>query len=134
MDLLPRLHNAKTVRIVDPMVIEAELELGFGIKVVRQVRLEGLDQRVIPASLKNAAMHALVVLIGGKKIVVQASPDGIETVVVGRVYLEKVSGDPPGMSCPPGASAPMLEISEFMRWLSDKKFAVGNVLSVLNGK
>lgn len=135
MDLLPKLHNARTVRIVDPLTVEAELELGFGVKLSRHIRLEGLDRQIIPSYLKNQAIHALVVLIGGKKIMVQAATDAIDTVVRGRIYLDhKFYGNPPGMSCPAGADTEMLEVSEYLRSLVDKQFEIGEVLFTLNGK
>lgn len=105
------------------------------MKVHRKIKLEGIDQRVVPSYQKNKAHHALVVLIGGKKIVVQAATDTIDPVVRGRVYLdERIHGNPVGMSCPPGAEREMLEISEYMRWLSTKEFEIGEVLFTLNGK
>jgi len=135
VDLLPRLHNAKTLRIVDPTTIEAELELGFGVKVHRKIKLEGIDQSIVPSYLKNKAQHVLVVLIGGKKIVVQAATNTIDPLVRGRVYLdETVHGNPVGMSCPPGAEREMLEVSEYIRWIAGKDFELNEVLFTLNGK
>ena len=132
-DLPPRLHRAKTIKVLWPHCIEADIELDFGVHVRRVVHLEGLDAQTVPSSLVSRAKHALVVLIGGKNLIINTEPTLNGSKVVGRLYLDvPVYGNPPGMTIPPGLDQEMLEVSEFFLSLRKNGFNKDDVLSILN--
>lgn len=135
MEVLPRLHSAKTIKVLDTNILEAELDVGFGTRVVRRVKLEGIDNKFVPKDAKSRAMHCLVVLCGGKRLFVQADPTVIDGPVIGRVFLEdRVFSDGPWMMEPPDQERKHLEVSTFLQHLKEKDFDVEEVKTVLNRK
>lgn len=135
MELLPQLHKAKTIKVLATNALEVELDVGFGTRVIRRVELEGIGERFVPKDLKPRAMHALVVLCGGKRLLVQADSNTIEGPVIGRVFLdEPVKTDGPWMLEPQGYEQKHLEVSTFFMHLKEKDFEVEEVKRILNRK
>ncbi|KKL74226.1 hypothetical protein LCGC14_2067010 [marine sediment metagenome] len=128
------LFRGRTVRVHSLNCVEVELQLGFGVSIKKLVLLEGIEQKDIPRSSRSEAKHCLVVLVGGKKVLVQADAQRKDNYVVGRVFLdEKVYGDPEGMMTPHGMDKALLEISTFYAWLATQKYDIQEVKAVLNG-
>lgn len=135
MEDWPRLHRARTVKVLTPNSLEADIDVGFGIKVTRRVKFESIGDRFVPKDLRSRAMHALVVLCGGKDLYVQADPSGVEGCVTGRVFVaSRVRSDGPWMFEPYGLETKYLEVSSFMEHLKSVQFDVEEVKRVLNGK
>ena len=59
-----RLYTGKTVKVLSTNCIEVSLDLGFGLHLNKRIVLEGVNNRTIPKKLRNAAQHALIVLVG----------------------------------------------------------------------
>lgn len=134
--LPPRLLEGRVQRVSALGELDVLLDLGFGSHVRRYVRIEGWPGEQIPTALRNAAMHALIVLVGGKSVLVLVSASSeVSPAVLGRVYLmDKVSRPDPSWFVPPyGTETPMLEVACFMSWVARYNFDKGTVLAALNG-
>ena len=129
-----RLHHARVVRVRSLNCLEVDLDLGFGISVMKRIVLEGVDYRGIPKALRSDAKHCLVVLLGGKRVVVHTDQSKQDGFILGRVYLdERVYGKPEGLTVPFGLTEPMLEVGAFYTWLAGKEFDVHLVKVAING-
>jgi hypothetical protein len=115
-------------------VLEVELQLGFGVSIRKAVRLEGIEERDIPRRNASDAKHCLVVLLGGKRLLVHTDAHREGRTLVGRVYLdERVYGEPVGMTIPFGLDESRLDVSTFYDWLRAHGYDINVVKSILNG-
>ena len=129
-----RLLRGRTVRVMSPNLVEVELQLGFGVSIRKAVRLEGIDESSIPRHCARDAKHCLVVLLGGKHLLVHTDVHRQGRILVGRVYLDaRVYGAPIGMEVPFGMDESRLDVSVFYDWLRGCRYDVGMVKAVLNG-
>lgn len=129
-----RLFPARVVRVHGMARIEVDVDLGFGVHVNRTFALDGFDARSIPRDRASSAVHALVVLIGGKRVFV--CPESTKTdAKVASIYLrDPVRGTPVGyVSDAPGVGGPILDVSMFMNWLAEQGFNVDRVRGVVHG-
>jgi len=132
--LPPKLYHGKTIRVLSFNNIEAQVDLGFGVSVQKRVYIEGIDRELIK-SMSKAATHCLVVLLGGKRILLHVQKPDAEGQIIARVYLnERVYHDPEGFVTPAGVDKPMLEIGIYMPWLAGQGFDIATVKRTLNGK
>lgn len=128
------LFRGHTVRVKSLDSIEVELQLGFGVSIRKAVRLEGIEAADIPGRLASDAKHCLVVLLGGKKVLVHTDEHRRGRFLVGRVYLdERTYGDPVGMATPFGLDVTRLDVSTFYDWLRKRSYDIKLVKAVLNG-
>jgi len=150
--------NATTALIVDPTVVRVSLAVTAGITVERSIRLEGLHYPSAQVSGTNYddAMHAMIVLLGGKKLIVHLGNEAAEAIkcewsqtkcvltvdcedrekpAIGRVYLNAKVYDPPiPLSVPFGQDKPRINVSDYFIWLSEHNFDLSLVKALLNGK
>jgi hypothetical protein len=109
--------------------------------------MDGLLHLRIASEDRVAAFHALVILLGGKSVLVDADPARIGVVVAedvatirlgcdmvrGTVYvLGKHSADAPGRRCV--ADEPVLDVAEFYTAMAATGFARRDVQRFLNGR
>lgn len=130
------LFRARTVRVHAPNVIEATLNLGFGIGVTRLLRLDNVSSDDLDEETRRRAAHCLVVLVGGKSLLAQVADTQTYAVPVeARVYLnERTYGRQVGHTFNlSDAVDPVLELSPFMGWLGARGFDVDDVKRALNG-
>lgn len=132
---IDRLKPARVVRVHNANRIEFDLDLGFGVHIHRVFSLQGFDQKQVPEAHRQAAVHAVVVLIGGKSVFVEPENDRADCREA-RVYLnERIHGTPIGfVSNIPRLARPILDVSMFMAWLSDHAFDIKLVHAVINGQ
>lgn len=135
----PRLFSGKTVKIHTPNQVEVAVDLDFDIVVRKIFKLDRVSDDVDPEFLRQA-QYCLVVLLGGKRVLVEPSVSdreqwGRKPVVRARLFLaEKIYGSPIGlMRNLPDTRAPVLEISPFLNWLREHKYAMHHVKAALNG-
>ena len=129
-----KLYAGRTIRVHSLNCVEIDLQLGFGVSVRKSILLEGVQPKTIPRRLASGAKHCLVVLLGGKRVIVHVDDHRKDGFLVGRVYLdEKVYGDPVGMLEPFGLAKTLLEVSTFYAWLADREYDIAQVKAVLNG-
>lgn len=135
MSRQPRLVRGQVLRVQNFSTVEILLDLDFGVHVARTVVLEGVNPNLIPPKLRNAAQHALIILLGGKKVFVLTGSCGVAEPVLGRVYLDDrgraIEG--PWTSEVPGADQRLLEVSSFMQHLVRANFEKSEIIRVLNG-
>ncbi len=136
IELPPRLYLARTVRVHSFNCIEAELDLGYSVSVKKNIILEGVQSGSVPSAQRKDAKHALVVLLGGKHLVIHTGQQNVKDgFLPGRVYLvEKVHGEPEGLATPYGLDIQLLEVGLFYPSLQRARFDIGFVKSVLNGR
>lgn len=135
------MFHGRTVRVHSPSRIEAQVSLKFGVSVARLFEVESplMGDVAVDEEVFDRAMHCLVVLIGGKRLLIQpaADPDhwAHTPVIRSRIYLAesthgRLVGHTRGL---PGYETPLLELSPFMGWLEGRGFNVADVRSALNG-
>lgn len=120
--------------------LRVTIELPFDIAVTRIVTLEEVRHTDFDSDdLRDRAQHCLIVLLGGKSVVVAPSPSGLDRwtskPTLARVYLnERLYGQPVGFTPElPGCTRPVLEVSSFFNSLRAHGFQVGDVKQVING-
>ena len=135
MTQIARLFPAKTARIHTPDCIEAKIDLGFGITVDRRILVDGIYGKGSKLLGYDEAKHCMIVLIGGKKLLIETLDPPVHGPVRARVFLdEQINERAVGMSKPHGLDSPRLELSAFWAWLASRDFSVDDVRAVLNGK
>lgn len=138
--LASRGFRARTVCVQSANRIETELDLDFGIRLRRTFLLDGFEVHAAVGEARNRAKHCLVVLAGGRSLVVRPDPrlrdrwhGGVD--LRARVFLcERVFGRPVGyMQSVTEAQGPALELGPYMSWLASTDFDVEVVKDLLNG-
>lgn len=131
-----RVIPATVVRVHHLNCLEVRLQLDFGITITKRVIIEGIDGHRIPPKLRPVAKKALVVLVGGKPILVHTDPAVCDGILNGRVYLnEKVHEAPASaLLIPHGFDQPLLEVGFFFQWLLEREFDFTALKAVLNGR
>lgn len=153
-----RTFPAKTLRVHAPVCLEIEgtgalelelaldalVDLDFGVQVRRTFRISDVPlasaSEETDASVLDRAKHCLVVLVGGKNLVIRPDPSLRERwhlmpSIPARVYLrDRVLGKPVGyIESMAEAGGPALEVGPFMAWLAGEGFEVDLVREALNG-
>lgn len=139
--LVSRSFHARTLRVQSVARIEATIDLDFGVMIRRTIVLDGLTlPRDMPDDLRQRAKHCLVVLIGGKRLVIRPdarSRDRWNSMpeIPSRVYLaERVCGKPIGfIETLPDANGSVLELAPYLTWLATQHFDVDLVKETMNG-
>lgn len=121
--------EAKTERIVDPDVLDALILMPFGVALSRRVHID--DAPICPPTLRKEAMHCLVILCGGKDILVQTNAEQRDHLISARVGVHAKS---PPLDClmNVGGKA-LLDVGKFLVFLQTRHYAVHEVRAVLNG-
>lgn len=130
-----RLYEARSARVLSQCMLLAEIDLGFGCLAQRTLYVEGVDHVPPPGELGDRANHCMVVLLGGKKLLLQISDFPIEGPVQARVFLdEHVYGHAnlPGLTRPYGIDELMLDVGEFYRYLGRNRFNVALVKQAIS--
>jgi len=136
------LFSGTVRRIAGINRIEATIDLPFDIAITRPIVLEDVRVKDFPSDdlLRDRAQHCLIVLLGGKNIVVVPSSYEVDRwrskpTTLARVYLnERIFGEPVGFTPKmPGYDKPLLEVSSFYTWLRAQDFRVSEVKNVING-
>lgn len=133
--LPPQLLRGRVLRVRSINCLEVRLTLAFGVSVEKSIVLEGVDKNCVPEKRRQAAKRALIVLVGGKDVIVHTDTLVQDGFVIGRVYLdEKIYGKPEvGFVEPYNIDVPMLEVSTFYMWLRERDFDVRLATEALNG-
>lgn len=128
------LWKAKVKKVHSVNRVELCIELGFGCYVQKTFTLEDVRVKDIEPEHRRAAVHALVVLLGGKRVLVQPENTSADAKIA-RVYLtEKIYGSPVGVVMhAPKVEAPILDVTVFYNWLRPQGFAIAEVRAVVNG-
>ena len=136
-----RLFPGRTIKVHSTSRVEVQVDLEFDVTLRKVFTLEDVDFSDIHESQMSAAQHCLVVLVGGKRLLVEPpialrEQWGRRQNLNARVFLaEPVHGRPVGLTEElPGHRDPVLDVSVFYNSLRDSGFDVGEVKRVLNGR
>lgn len=126
---------AQVVRVHSVTQIDVQLDLGFGVFKRHLFALEDIRVSDIPPALRRDAAHCLVVLIGGKSVLLQPDTRKVSAKLA-RVYLtDRIHGSPVGLAMhAPGFDRPVLDVTTYYQWLRGCDFDLDEVRSVLKGK
>lgn len=114
---------------------EAILRIAFGIAIRKTVNIEGVNRHIVAPKLHSAAKHAMIILLGGKPLLIHCDPTVTDGIIRGRVFLNRRVYDAPDgtMFAPYGLDTPLLEVGSFFQWLHHRDFDVAAIKQVLNG-
>lgn len=125
--------NEATSRPMGRIYLEAMIELGLGNFTQRTLIVEGMEEP-IPRDLENAAARCMVIIAGGKRLLVQTDETRADGPLLARVFLdEKVYGEPLGYVHPYGYQYKRLELGTFWQWITSRGYRDADVKDVLNG-
>lgn len=93
-------YNAKCVKVVDGDTIDAEIDLGFDIKVTKRIRLGGINapesrtRNKVEKKLGLAAKERLKELMEGAAnyFELESQELGKFGRVIGRLHIDKIAG------------------------------------------
>jgi hypothetical protein len=123
-------YQGKTLRVLRPDHVLVRLDLGFHVMLERGFDVIGIRTAEIPADRRADALHCLVVLLGGKRLLLSLEDDD---ATAARIYLnERVHGTPAGLHPVSFDSLPRLDVGLFMSSMM-ADFSVMRVKGVLNG-
>lgn len=132
--ILDKLRPATVVRVHCANRVEFDLNLGLGVHIVKTFTLSGFNPKLVTDQNRQNAVHALVILLGGKDVLLDLDSDRAD-VRNARVYLnERIYGTPVGyVSNVPRLPRPILDVPVFMEWLAGYSFDVALVREVVQG-
>ena len=93
-------YNAKCTRVVDGDTIDAEIDLGFDIKVTKRIRLGGINapesrtRNKVEKKLGLAAKERLKEILDGAAncFELESSEIGKFGRVIGKLHIDKIAG------------------------------------------
>ena len=93
-------YNAKCIKVVDGDTIDAEIDLGFDIKVTKRIRLAGINapesrtRNLVEKKLGLAAKEKLKDLLEGAAncFELESQELGKYGRVLGKLYINKLAG------------------------------------------
>ena len=93
-------YNAKCTRVVDGDTIDAEIDLGFDVKISKRIRLSGIDapesrtRNKVEKKLGLAAKYRLTDLLEGAAncFELESQEFGKYGRVLGKLHINKLSG------------------------------------------
>ena len=93
-------YNAKCIRVVDGDTIDAEIDLGFDIKVTKRVRLGGINapesrtRNKVEKKLGLAAKERLKEMMEGAAICFELESKELGKFgrVIGKLHIDKIAG------------------------------------------
>ncbi len=129
-----RIYRARATKVANLGLLEVDLNLGFGVRVGKNLILEGVDAKTIPQARRSDAMHCLVMIAGGRKLLVHTEDDTTrDGFIRARVYLDAVPRGmlPAGMCQPHGMEETKVEVSLLFGWAATTGFDVAQVRDVM---
>ena len=93
-------YNATCIRVVDGDTIDAEIDLGFDIKVTKRIRLGGINapesrtRNKVEKKLGLAAKERLIEMMEGaaNHFELESQELGKYGRVIGRLHIDKIAG------------------------------------------
>jgi micrococcal nuclease len=93
-------YNAKCVRVVDGDTIDAEIDLGFDVKIKKRIRLAGINapesrtRNKVEKKLGLAAKERLIEMMEGAAnyFELESQELGKYGRVLGRLHIDKIAG------------------------------------------
>jgi hypothetical protein len=76
-----RIYRGRVNRVVTPNLLEVDIDLGLGVHITRRIVLNNYT-----VGDAEKAMHCLVILVGGKSVLVRVDDETIDGHVRGTVF------------------------------------------------
>lgn len=111
---MKRDHLATVLRVCGCEGFEADIDLGFGVHVHRHVRLRRREDQYVYAGKGAEANHCLVVLVGGKQVLLHDACEEARWVVA-DVYLTSPQARLPQVSVA-GSLGAFIDVHAAMCW------------------
>lgn len=118
---------------------DATVDLEFGVQIRRSFVVDGVEAPV-GEFMRERAKHCMVVLTGGKRLILRPDPrvrDQWQYLrdIPARVFLaERVVGKPIGyIDSMAEAGGPVLELTPYLKWLASEGFDIDLVREALTG-
>lgn len=133
--LLERIRKGVTARVHSHARVEVSLDLGFGVHLHRVFFVDGIRDGLVPSDKLSDAAHCMVVLLGGKRLLVQPENER-PTCSYARLYLnEKIYGNPVGfVQNVEKLERPILDVAVFFEHLSRNHFDLRLVYNAINSR
>jgi len=84
------IRKGKVNRVLSPNYLDIEFYLEFGVSIRVCVTIEGLDPHKEDKDLHDKLMHSLVIMVGGKNIIIRPSEGetfpATRTAFTGAIY------------------------------------------------
>lgn len=122
--------DAKTAYIASPSVIDITVRLGFGVVTTRRFSISGLIP--IPPESEAEAKHCLVVLCGGKDLLIETDTELYGDRLYATILAPAV--DPPKQFTHVVDGNVFVDVGPYMSSLADVNFPIDMVRTHLNGK
>ena len=134
----PAIYSAKTlwIRKEKYNYVRFQVHLGFHVHAVLNFTVEGVDPSAVPERLHDDALKCMVMLIGGKPVLLHTRPDQHTSAPVARVYRNQKVAAPPEQTTgdPTGRGDVLVEIGAFMQWAATERFNINVVRQAITGK
>jgi len=131
----PCLYIGRRTHVLGVQTIESSVDLGFGVSIRRQFSLEGRAESYIQQKHKDLLKHAMVVLLGGKRVFIKTDGKDNKQKHTARVFLyDEVYSDEAFILPVYGMDIKRLEVTAFLEWLAQSDYSVNKVKEVVNNR
>lgn len=124
---------AQTVKVSAPNLVDVSLRLDFGVLLERQVRIANAPSIESLGAMYNAALQCLIVLCGGKSLVVDLDPSQRNHEVTGVVAVTS-RAVPLGCGFSKADGTRLLDVGAYLYVLREHGYDKRVLLAALNGK
>lgn len=132
--LPPVLCYGKVISVVDPFRLLVRIELTSEVDIKKVVTIEGIDPAGIAPNLREEAKRGLIIMCGGKDVIVHFNRDNVDRMI-SRVYLlDSKNILSPHLRDPTGTDTWLLDIGAFYASMIAHRFSREMITNVLNGK
>lgn len=120
MALPSRLYPAHTIRVTTWNTVLVNLYLGFGVTVQKSLLVEGLDIAALPPGRRSEATHCLVLVVGGRDLLVHTDDTTLDGHLKARVYLADPAPQAPDgtLAVPYGLDEVRMEVGLMWQWIA----------------
>jgi hypothetical protein len=120
--------------VVNLNCLEVAVSLNFGVQVCKNVVMEGVDPRAIPNAMRSDAQHCLVLLVGGKDLLVQTDDATLDGHLKARVFLDTPDQDLAwAAGFPDGLDRRYPEVATLYAWAGEQGYDPAAVRTALRG-
>ncbi len=129
-----RLYQGRTAKIQTANVIDVDLDLTLGVMLRRSITVEGVTAATVRGQWREAT-HCMVLLAGGREVLVYTDERNRGGAAIGRVYVPGIAptNSPVPLEKPPGIDVACVEVSSWIRWVADFGFDDRRLRSALKG-
>lgn len=125
-----RIYSGRTTRVLNLNCLEVDMALAFGVRVAKNLVLEGVDSHSVPPARRSEANHCLVIIAGGRDLLIHTDDDTTrDGFIKARVYLDAplLGAMPAGVCQPYGIDEERVEVSLLYGWAASVGFDAARV-------